>query len=158
MLHFQKKKFKKKILMIRKYCKVRNHCHYTGKYRGAALNIFNFRYSIPKEIPFSQLIKLSLSFYHKRANWRIWRRIWLSRRKYREVHNLFNSDEKRIKNNWWKREKINSKIISYRLKIIDNVRFVVSPLSNLANISLREFIKLSANMEMIIKKMWNMLH
>ena len=62
------KKLKKKILMIRKYCKVRNHCHYTGKYRGAALNIFNLRYSIPKEIPFSQWIKLSLSFCHKGAN------------------------------------------------------------------------------------------
>ena len=61
------KKIKKKILMIRKYCKVGNHCHYTVKYRGAALSIFNLRYSIPKEIPFSQWIKLSLSFYHKRA-------------------------------------------------------------------------------------------
>ena len=50
-------------------------------------------------------------------------------------------------------KKLIQKIISNRLKIIDNVRFVVSPLSNLANISLREFIKLSANMEMIIKKM-----
>ena len=39
--------------MIRKYCKVRNHCYYTVKYRGAALSIFNLRYSIPKEIPFS---------------------------------------------------------------------------------------------------------
>ena len=31
--------------------KVRDHCHYTGKYRGAAHNICNFRYKIPKEIP-----------------------------------------------------------------------------------------------------------
>ena len=31
--------------------KVRDHCHYTGKYRGAAHNICNLRCKIPKEIP-----------------------------------------------------------------------------------------------------------
>ena len=35
----------------KKHYKVRNHCHYTGKYRGAAHNICNLRYKIPKEIP-----------------------------------------------------------------------------------------------------------
>ena len=34
-----------------KYHKVRDHCHYTGKYRGAAHDISNLRYKIPKEIP-----------------------------------------------------------------------------------------------------------
>ena len=33
------------------YCKVRDHCHYTGKIRGAARSICNLRYKIPKEIP-----------------------------------------------------------------------------------------------------------
>ena len=28
--------------------KVRDHCHYTGKYRGAAHNICNLRYKVPK--------------------------------------------------------------------------------------------------------------
>ena len=31
--------------------KVRDHCHYTGKYRGAAHNKCNLRYKIPREIP-----------------------------------------------------------------------------------------------------------
>ena len=31
--------------------KVRDHCHYTGKYRGVAHSICNLRYKIPKEIP-----------------------------------------------------------------------------------------------------------
>ena len=35
----------------KKNYKVRDHCHYTGKYRGAAINICNLRYKIPKEIP-----------------------------------------------------------------------------------------------------------
>ena len=34
----------------KKYFKVRDHCHYTGKYRGAAHDTCNLRYKIPKEI------------------------------------------------------------------------------------------------------------
>ena len=34
----------------KKHHKVRDHCHYTGKYRGAAHNICNLRYKVPKEI------------------------------------------------------------------------------------------------------------
>ena len=33
------------------YIKVRDHCHYTGKYRGAAHKICNLMYNIPREIP-----------------------------------------------------------------------------------------------------------
>ena len=32
------------------YQKVKGHCHYTGKFRGAAHNICNLKYKIPKEI------------------------------------------------------------------------------------------------------------
>ena len=35
----------------KKNYKVRDHCHYMGKYRGAAHNVRNFRYKVPKEIP-----------------------------------------------------------------------------------------------------------
>ena len=35
----------------KKNYKVRDHSHYTGKYRGAAHNICNLRYKVPKEIP-----------------------------------------------------------------------------------------------------------
>ena len=33
------------------YHKVRDHCDYTGKLRGAAHNICNLRYNVPKKIP-----------------------------------------------------------------------------------------------------------
>ena len=35
----------------KKHYKVKDHCHYTGKYRGAAHKICNLRYKIPKDIP-----------------------------------------------------------------------------------------------------------
>ena len=36
---------------FKSYHKVRDHSHYSGKYRGAAHNICNLRYKTPKEIP-----------------------------------------------------------------------------------------------------------
>ena len=35
----------------KKYHKIRDHCHYTGKYRGAAHSVCILRYKTPKEIP-----------------------------------------------------------------------------------------------------------
>ena len=46
-----KKEFDKNDNNDKKQQKVRDHCHYTGKYRGAAHNICNLRYKVPKEIP-----------------------------------------------------------------------------------------------------------
>ena len=34
-----------------KYLKVRDHCYYTGKFRGAAHSTCNLRYAVPKKIP-----------------------------------------------------------------------------------------------------------
>ena len=33
-------------------CKVRDYCHFTGNYRGAAHNICNLKYKVPKDIPY----------------------------------------------------------------------------------------------------------
>ena len=35
----------------KKYHKVKDHCHYTGKYRGASHNTYNLKYKTTKEIP-----------------------------------------------------------------------------------------------------------
>ena len=33
------------------YCQVRDHCHFTGKYRGAAHSICNLKYKVPRFVP-----------------------------------------------------------------------------------------------------------
>ena len=35
----------------KKYCRVRDHCHYAWEYRGAAHSICNLKYSVPKKVP-----------------------------------------------------------------------------------------------------------
>ena len=39
------------MMVTKKVRKLKDHCHCTGKYRGAAHNICNLRYKTPKEIP-----------------------------------------------------------------------------------------------------------
>ena len=44
----------------KKYLKIRDHCHYTGEYRGTTHSICNLKCSIPKEIPV---------VFHNRSNY-----------------------------------------------------------------------------------------
>ena len=48
--HICKKGFFRNKKDKHKHIKVRDHCHYTGKFRGAAHSICNLRYKIPKKI------------------------------------------------------------------------------------------------------------
>ena len=45
-----KEKFEDKLAEDKRHHKVRDHCSYTGEYRGDAYRIFNIKYSVPKEI------------------------------------------------------------------------------------------------------------
>ena len=63
MLYLQKqtkKLIKNKCLKVKKYCKVGNYCHYTGKNRGALHSIFILEYSVPKNVPI---------VFHNRSNY-----------------------------------------------------------------------------------------
>ena len=43
--------FEDKYVKDKKYCKVRDHCHYVGQERDAAHCICNLKFSVPNEIP-----------------------------------------------------------------------------------------------------------
>ena len=45
-----KKNFKMNIWKIKKYRRVRDHCHYSREYRGAAHKIRHLKYNVPKKI------------------------------------------------------------------------------------------------------------
>ena len=45
------KRILKKIAKNRNYKKARDHCHYSGKYKGAAHNICSLKFKMPYEIP-----------------------------------------------------------------------------------------------------------
>ena len=56
-----KEKFKIKYLKDKKYCKVKDHCHYTGEYRSAAHSICNLKCIVPpKTIPIVFIMDLTL--------------------------------------------------------------------------------------------------
>ena len=46
-----KEKSEMKYFEDKKYCKVRDHYHYTGEYRTAAYSICNLKHSVPKKVP-----------------------------------------------------------------------------------------------------------
>ena len=72
-----REKYKDKYIDNKKYCRVRDHCHYKDKSNDLAHSICNLKYSILKRATcgFSQKIKLWLSFYCKRVSKSFWRKI-----------------------------------------------------------------------------------
>ena len=118
----------------KKYHKIKDHCHYTGKYRCAAHNICNLRYKIPKEIPVV-FHNGSTYDYHFIIN-------GLAEEFEGEFECLGENTEKyitfsvQIKKEIAKKDNDgNDKItkISYKIKFIDSFRFMSSSLSNLAD-------------------------
>ena len=49
--------------MIRKFCKVDDHCLNTGRNTGAAHSIGNWKYSVPKEIPIVSHSRSNYDYY-----------------------------------------------------------------------------------------------
>ena len=107
--------------------KVRDHCHYTGKYRGAAHNICNFRYKVPKEIPIV-FHNGSIYDYH-----------FIIKELVKEFEGNFEclgeTTEKDITFSVPIKKKIENKDleITYKIKFIDSYRFMASSLSKLVD-------------------------
>ena len=108
-----------------KNCKVRDHCHYTGKYRGAAHNICNLRYKIPKDIPVVFRNGSTYDYY------------FIDKELVKESDGNFEclgeNTEKYITFSVPIKKKIENKDIEiiYKIKFIDSYRFMSMPLSKL---------------------------
>ena len=81
------KRFLKKFAKDKNYQKVRDHCYFAGKYRGAAHSICNLKFNVPNEIPV---------VFHNRSNYdyrfiskRVWGTIWIPWVKHRKDTKLF---------------------------------------------------------------------
>ena len=118
----------------KKYHKVKDHCHYTGKHRGAAHDICNLKYKIPKEIPvvFHNGSTYDCHFIIKE----------LAEEFEGEFELLGENTEKYItfsvpikKEITKKGKDANDKItkISYKIKFIDSFRFMSNSLSSLVD-------------------------
>ena len=105
----------------KKHHKVRDHCHYTGKYRGAAHNICNLRYKIPKEIPI---------VFHNGSTYDCHFTI-------KELVKEFDGNSECLGENTEKyiTIKIENKDIeiTYKIKFIDSYRFMATSLSKLVD-------------------------
>ena len=109
--------------VIKKHLIVRDHCHYTGKYRGAAHNIYNLRYKVPKEI---SVVFHNGSTYDYR---------FIIKELVKESEGNFDclgeNTEKYI--TLKKRCENKNLEITYKIKFIDSFRFMSSSLSKLVD-------------------------
>ena len=111
----------------KKQQKVRDHCHYTGKYGGAAHNICNLRYKVPKEIPVV-FHNGSTCDYH-----------FVIKELVKEFEGNFEclgkNTEKYITFSVPLKKKIENKNIeiTYKIKFIDSYRFMSPSLSKLVD-------------------------
>ena len=115
------------VICVKKHHKVRDHCHYTGKYRGAAHNICNLRYKVPKEIPvvFHNDSTYDYHFIIKE----------LVKKFEGNFDCLGENTEKYITFSVPLKKKIENKNleITYKIKFIDSFRFMSSSLSKLVD-------------------------
>ena len=118
----------------KKYHKVRDHCHNTGKYRGAAHDICNLRYKISKEIPvvfrngftydYHFIIKeLAEEFEGK------FECLGENTQKYKSFSVPIKKETTKKDN--YGNDKVTK--ISYKIKFLDSYRFMSTSISNLVN-------------------------
>ena len=111
------------------YKKVRDHCHFTGKFRGAAYSICNLYYKVPREIPV-KINNGSKYDYHSII------KELAEEFRGEEFECLGENTEKYISFSVpIKKEHDNDsgETITYKIKFIDSCRFMPSKLSNLVD-------------------------
>ena len=122
------------IIMIKKHYKIRDHYHYTEKYRSAAHNICNLRSKIPREI--------AIVFH----NGSIYDYHFIIKELVKEFNGNFEclgeNIEKYITFSAPIKKKIENKDIeiTYKIKFIDSYRFMSSSLSKLIDNYQKDFI------------------
>ena len=125
--------------------KVRDHCHFTGKYRGAAHNTCNLRYKIPQNIPV---------IFHNGSTYDYH---FIIKELACEFEGNFGclgeNTEKYITFSVPIKERIDNKNIdiTYKIKFIDSFRFMATSLSKLVdnvtdNIHNDKYIKCKSNL------------
>ena len=122
----------------KRYHKVKDHCHYTGKYRGPAHNICNLRYKTPKEIPVE---------FH---NGSTYDHHFIIKELAEEFKGQFqclgeNTEKCLTFSLTIEKELGNGKSIKYEIKFIDSFTFMTSLVSNLVdNIFPRDGVTVNA--------------
>ena len=107
----------------KRYFKVKDHCHFTGKYRGAAHDICNLKYKISKEIP--------VVFHNGSTYYYYFIIKELAEEFEGQFECLGENTEKYITLSVpIKKQLDNGKTITYKIKFIDSFRFMSSSLSN----------------------------
>ena len=91
----------KEELEDKKYCKVRDHCHYTGEYRGAVHSICNLKYSVPKNvhIVFQNGSNYDNHFVIKESAKEFKKQFTCLGENTKNVYNLYSSNKKNSYNN-----------------------------------------------------------
>ena len=137
---------------LKKYHKVRDHCHYTGKFGAVAHNKCNLNYKIPKEIPI---------VFHNDSTYDYHFIIEQLATEFKIKFNcLGENTEKYITFLAPINKKVdNDEIITYKLKFIDSFRFMLASLSslvdNLSEIYKEEYKsckKICQNIDLLILK------
>ena len=126
--------------------KVRDHCHYTGKYRGAAHSKCNLEYKIVKEIPV-MFHNGSVYDYHFIIK-------YLAREFNGNFECLGENTEKYISFTVPFKKMINGKKSKYKIRISDSYRFMQDSLSNLVD-NLSEFKINKIDNDVLIKRFYN---
>ena len=147
---------------FKKMQKGRDHCHYTGKYRGAAHSICNLRYKIKKEIPVV-FHNGSVYDYHFIIKYlaRKFEGHFTCLGENTEKYIIFSVPIKKVINGYNDNDNNNdnnnkAKTITYRIKFIDSYRFMQSSLSTLTdNLSEINNMNLRISRDALVKKFYN---